>query len=815
MVSVVGIGLCSAAGARARDHAFFLRAEGPPPAASPFRLADGRRWDVRRASFLAPVAATGEGGAARLGALASMAADEALAALPEEARRGLPLFLCLPAPRAGLDATALDDLAAAVGKHVGASSIVRLSGAASPLAALERIGAEAEAALLVAVDSFVSLADATAAAARPPCPWLLQPPPPGEGAGALLLASRAQASRWGARPLANVPASRGAVGRATDENDEPNDAAAMTDVMANLPTRGPIAAVFGQGRVDQLRVQDWERTVARLAPRFHPVYAGACLESEVGQLGSAAGVMGLGYAIACLRHGVLEAPEGATVTWALSRDGLRAAAVVEADGRDALTALHTRAAARKVERAPFRAPGAEEDDEEELEEEELPPVGPAADADATLREIEQLEALEAAQGEARTIEEAPRALPRAIEPTAAVHVEPARTFTLDGFYEDVVRNCCDTAAMLVLDRVEGSWEDALEAEARLLCQLDAVVASGADPLGAVVRWWDGEADDGWSGQAASLLCLAFAGDDALGAVQHGVAAVPPDDAGVALAVAEGILLSEHPGVGELGEALAASFEAVPRAVGLLVTPPDPGAIAVALTDDESVVRRAAVWAAERLAGEHRDEIAPHLQLALHHEEAWSAARVLALWGGDEGLGVLDALGPFAGDMMVLSGRPEDVPALERAIARQPPSPILIDGVARFGSPRLLEWLLGLLSDTALAEPAAEGLAVMLGPLHGGRAVDPARALDRSAWREAIARIDPSPDRRYRLGRPWAVPVVLEECADGTLSRRAIARRVDELRARLGLPDPVALWRWHAEAQRELDTFLSAARARPR
>jgi len=258
------------------------------------------------------------------------------------------------------------------------------------------------------------------------------------------------------------------------------------------------------------------------------------------------------------------------------------------------------------------------------------------------------------------------------------------------------------------------------------------------------------------------------------------------------------------------KSLMESEHAAARAIGIALSAlgaVDPQAVAQALTDESLLVRRAAIWACDALPPEEHRLFAPYLEAAFDFPEGYSAARQLALWGDPSGVSRLDAFGPMGAELLVLAGRVEDAQALDDLLRREEPSAPLIDGVARFGSPRSLPWLLGLLVHPDLAETASAGLATVLGPI--------ARALDTAAWQAAIDGIALDPQRRYRRGRPWSPAVVVDECTDGGASRIDLEKRSDELRARLGIAQGPRLWRWQPEGQRELGDFLAVARARIR
>ncbi|MDC0684515.1 hypothetical protein [Sorangium atrum] len=814
-LTVLGLGLVSPAGASARDHVFFPRAGAPPPPPSPFIGPDGRRIDARYCPWIRPSQAD----AGRLLALARGAVAEALAALPGGDAAGIPRFVVAPAPRPGLPEGALSELARALGP-----AAQRFTGAAGAFAALARIaellaGGAGGAALLVGVDSFAGVDALAERRRRPESPWLLAPPPPSEGAGALLVASAEQASRWGLAGVGEIVASRYAPGRATDEDDEPVDAAAMTALLRSLPSAaGSIQAVFGQGRVGALRCREWQFTTARCAERLSPSYFDRCLEAEIGELGAAAGVMGLACAFATVRHGAAPPEAGRSfVAWAISRDGTRGIALgaaartgagkVAAGAEGALpvmTPLSGAVIARGVEREVFVPPPAEvEEPGDEAWIEEGAGVAGAASS-----------------GAANDVAPALPALPRESAPAPAVRLDAGRVIevTLAGFYASVVDHCAELVAALARDRVKGRRSWLPETEARMLRQIDAIVAAGPRALIDVAAFWERWMDDPWKSFAGALSLAAFAGDDALAAIHRAAHLLPQDAEDHAIAVAEALALVERPGLAGLARALSASAHPIARAAGVNLRsmrgelPVE--ALAAALADEHDAVVRAGIWGCERLPPAQRARFVERLRElcgGASPDVAWSAARVLVI-GGEVGLVRDEALsvrlGLRAAELFPLAGEPGDWPRLESLLGRHRPTRAALSAVARFGCPASAGWIIQRLDDEALADDAAEALRTLF-----GQSVEKARELDAGAWREAIAALRLDPKGRYRGGREFSIAGAVEECASRRLSRLAVEARIDELRARLRLPDAVDVSGLWARAEANLAAFLKVAQSR--
>ncbi|MDC3961370.1 hypothetical protein [Polyangium jinanense] len=768
---------------------FFPRANAPPPAPAPFVLADGRPFQVGYARFVPPDLRLPD----RLVALARLALEEA------RPRSGLPLFLCLPAPCEGLSEAALDDVARRIAALASAAAIERFVGAAGAFDALTRIASypRFQGAGLLGVDSFFHVDRAAALAARPPGPFAPARLWPAEGAGALVLA---RDMKTGA--LGTILTSKTALGRGTDDDDEPVDGAALTGLLESLSESAPIRAVFGQERVDALRSREWQWSAARQASMFHPEAFGGCLEAEIGQVGAAAGVMALAHAFASVRHGVC--PPGAPIlAWAISRDGTRGLALgvgAESNAMDTLRPLEERIRPRCLDLHAVSPDEHASLGDLATEADEVP-----FDPDAALAPANDILPLE-------------RPLPDPITEAPMVQLdrERLRPVSLPGFYAEVVAHCAEALGMLGKVRERSPRRGVPEMERRLLCHIDAIHASGRMALGHLVTSFREHLDDPWHTFGATLVAM---GAGASNIVSWMIDALPEGSAEHARLVAEALSLSEHAELFALGRALHASTRPIARAIGLSFL-----AARGALTDEEvqrslsdasPLVRAAALDAcATRPAASQRAFIAA-LRSALLVEDranAFRAARQLAILGDVEARrafedsAVAARLGPLLGELYVLAGRPEDARAAETFFTRQTATPALLSAAGRWGSPAVLPRLLQCLADEDLSFAAADALAVMLGP-----ALPPEEMRDAKAWRRVIASMRLDPPARFRRGLPSSAVVVADECASGDLARGDLARRVDELRARLGRLDPVPVWGYAVDVEAGLVPLLRAAR----
>lgn len=330
-LAIVGAGLVSPWGRRCREHAFFLRAGVVGPPRSPFMLGDDEPLKVRYCPWLGARLPLAE----RLADLARVALAEAL--VPEAPAPDL-VIACASRAR---DADATVALEAAFRGSGRGPRIERAYGEAGVFAALERadrVLAEQprRVVAILAVDSFVSLDALGAWLDRRPSPWADAEPPPSEGAAALVVTSPAHAREARLEVLGTVEHAALFTDAATDDNDEPVEARAMTAALQRLPARRPIRFVFGPVVGGTLRRSEWHRATARSAARFGQACDMRSLEAEVGALGAAAGAANLVWGLATLLHdtGALAVEPGeAFLSWAISPDGTRGLAVVAVEGR--------------------------------------------------------------------------------------------------------------------------------------------------------------------------------------------------------------------------------------------------------------------------------------------------------------------------------------------------------------------------------------------------------------------------------------------------------------------------------------------------
>ncbi|MDI1429105.1 hypothetical protein [Polyangium sorediatum] len=328
-LAIVGAGMVSPSAMTARQHAFFAAAGVPAPSPSPFVRDTGERIDVRYCRWLGAV----EPLPSRLMQMAQRAIEEATAALVPEVQ--VSLLVVTSAPRPGLSTELLADTARAIARQRRLGSMQRYEGEAAFFDALADAGNTLskqgpQAVCIVAVDSAVSVDLLADAVLRPPSPWARAPLPHSEGAAAVVLMSPPNARRVGMPVIGALQGATTAMGNTRDDNDEPADGVAMTQVLSSMPSTESIAHVFGQSCTDDLRAQDWYFASARESARFGTACVFEGIEDHVGRVGAAAGAMNLVYGLSVLRHetSALRAPSDSFLAWAISPDGTRGIAAV-------------------------------------------------------------------------------------------------------------------------------------------------------------------------------------------------------------------------------------------------------------------------------------------------------------------------------------------------------------------------------------------------------------------------------------------------------------------------------------------------------
>jgi hypothetical protein len=392
----------------------------------------------------------------------------------------------------------------------------------------------------------------------------------------------------------------------------------------------------------------------------------------------------------------------------------------------------------------------------------------------------------------------------------------------------IVGHCADTLAMLASDRVTLPRSTVLATEALIRRQRDAVLSLGEDVGEHVVAWCEGAEDSGdpWKAWVAVFLLASIGGPSLAERLLRALSAVPGEDDDHWSRAAEALALVATSGDVTLGQALLAAPAAAARAAGLDLLSRlgslSTDALATHLDDTAPAVATAAARAAAR-AGLGKS-LAPELLRCVRGESrvaTWEAARALTLAGVPEpyleiqgGGALAAALGAGAVEILVMAGDDRDVAAFEAMIAGTPMTRGLLSAVARFGDVTTWSFLLHYLADPDLADAALDALHTLFGDM-----VPVPEATSFQAWKRAIAAADLDPTRRYRDGKLWRPEAVLDEIRAPALSRAEVARRADELAARLGLRARVDVGLWEREVQQGLDGLgreveAHAARWRP-
>jgi hypothetical protein len=391
----------------------------------------------------------------------------------------------------------------------------------------------------------------------------------------------------------------------------------------------------------------------------------------------------------------------------------------------------------------------------------------------------------------------------------------------EAFLATVVEGALERMAMLARQRSERAFGERPRIEARLLAQMDAIAEAGAtaEEIGAFAEA-EGPKDP-WMTWAAAFALGSLAGDASMRVIEDLIEGEALDGAEQALAIAEALVVAPHPGLPVLGRKLLASRSPLSCVVGLellsrrglLESETASGAAAHV----SPLVAAAAIRA---MARQDRTalaitQISPSLR-RLEREVAWEAARALTRWGDREayldvreGGPLASVLGSHGLEILVMAGSLDDVEALTAITRRVPATAEVLDAIARFGHPGSGAYLLHWLSEDGLARAASRSLETLFGPLVDG--ADQARP---AAWREALARREPSTGIRYRGGQPWSVEIVCAEIKSGRLPRQEMERRFDALHARTGVPTRVELALWGPEATASLTGAADATQRSP-
>lgn len=340
-LAIVGMGLVSPLGLTPEEHAFYLRAE--VFAAAPGGFVDEEGEPVRAA--YCPWLGAETKVEDRLSSLAVAALrtacdplrDSVLVSASGRLRAGLHVITA--APRAGLVDADRRAVETAVGGGFESGRAARATGQAAVFSTLATLGerlSSGEAAVIVAVDSMISLPALAEHQRAYRSSWAADLPRAGEVAACVAVMAPEMARRERIPVLATIHDAAVLRGEANDDNDVPNDGSALTSlVRAAAAPGGLLRASFGPHGAGSLRRREWEMTAARVPERVDLQCEPVCLESHVGLAGAASGLSALVFGAAVHRHGTWASPrasDGAFLAWSISPDGTRGIAVATAGG---------------------------------------------------------------------------------------------------------------------------------------------------------------------------------------------------------------------------------------------------------------------------------------------------------------------------------------------------------------------------------------------------------------------------------------------------------------------------------------------------
>lgn len=328
IASVVGVGLASPAGFGAADHVFFVRAGLVQPAPSPFLDANEEPLPCNYCSWLDGAAPLKQ----RIEQLALSAGVEALKTKPAVLRK-LHLSLVTSAPVGAFSESDAIEIASRLRHFLEAGEVTRFVGAAGAHEALaeaaQRLATgKADAVCIIGADSRFSVPMIAAAYRRRSVVWTPLEPPPSEAAAAVLLVPSTARDQ---KPLATLLGAMTTQGTSHDSNDEAVDGVGLTYLFRKLPNCGGVPMVFGPLESERLRQREWQLASARARQHLGRPYDMKDVEMAIGQVGAAAGVVHLAYAVACNRYRTVSSdipPGSPFYTWAISRDGVRGMAIL-------------------------------------------------------------------------------------------------------------------------------------------------------------------------------------------------------------------------------------------------------------------------------------------------------------------------------------------------------------------------------------------------------------------------------------------------------------------------------------------------------
>ncbi|MBK8258045.1 MAG: hypothetical protein IPK82_35935 [Polyangiaceae bacterium] len=802
-LAVVGMGLCSPLGLTPEEHAFFVRAEVAASAPGGFVNQENELIPAVYCPWLGADLPISE----RLISLAQTALVTAVEPLSttlfvgSSGRLRASLHLITGAARPGLstdDRTAVENQLASrfdpsrVGRGTGEASFFSTLGSLADR--LPR--ASEQAAVILAVDSFISLPALAEYQRIFRSPWAPDLPRPGEAAACVVVMLPEAARRERLEVLANIHCAGTEKGESNDDNDLPVDGSALTNLIraASFPGN-KVFSSFGPHGGDSLRRKEWEMAAARLPEKVDSYAVPVCIESVLGRVGAASALSSLVFGIATHQHQTWTEPrasDGAFLTWAISPDGTRGHCRVLA-GRyltvepRRLQALAARplAPASSVKTATRDAPRLLSP-RVSAHQPSLPNFTKPSHVEPTLGEIgfDLDELLGAKVGNDQPVSIAKdRAQP-----------EPFETFRAG-----IVADCLDKVAMLARHRMVRPMRFRPRIEERLLAQVDGLAVAGLTLDNAQVYLENEAEDDLWAVWAPTFALSCFAGPEPLSNVYTLVETAVPPVHGVPPIAAAALCASPHPELDSLVADLLDASEPQSNAIALLVSAArgfcGPDRVRPFLKSSHPIVVAAAARAFSlfdasvfqgKAAIPFPWEELRSLLVSTDIDIAYNAARTLTLWGDRvpcteirmNGLGI--QWGTRVLETLILAGVPDDVDRFLTLTRALPLSTEALSAVGRFGHPAARPYLLNALIQPDFTDDAVAALTTLFGPVVTGDAVT-----DPQAWAHATAAFDLARPVRFRMGAPWSAKGVAAELASLNLSGESAEQRIDELHARAG------------------------------
>ncbi len=342
-VFIAATGACTAVGLYAESAAAAVRAGISRVREHPV-LVDGSGDPLRCASV--PIDEAQRTAAGRLTALGSVAlAEVAKKALSQCSLRTVPLLLALPEPRPGIDSMTVDAVVRSLSglalpgscrlevQPLGTGHAGALRGVEVAIDVIRQ--RRAEIVVVAGVDGYLDAnsLDWLDEAGRLARDGVRGGIAPGEGAGALVLASRSGLAELGVPAMAEVVGAATAVERRTPDDVEGVLGEGLTEAVlrAASPLRSQstrVDDVFSDINGERHRVDEWGFVALRAPEAFRDSSAYVSAVGYWGDVGAASGALGCVLAIQAWRRSYANGPRA--MVCGSSWHGLRGAVVLQA-----------------------------------------------------------------------------------------------------------------------------------------------------------------------------------------------------------------------------------------------------------------------------------------------------------------------------------------------------------------------------------------------------------------------------------------------------------------------------------------------------